>query len=134
MPVRAATKADIPTMAAIMAASFGPDPLFRVMFPHQSQYPEAFVQAFEDHLWLSWYDYGRCLFVSYHETSTEVNQGEQYGETGEGSREAEGLLLGKAREIVRKDEDLTGVAEIERVGMGWEHVYGIWGILDPRKN
>lgn len=24
--------------------------------------------------------------------------------------------------------------EIERVGTGWEHVCGIWEILDPRKN
>lgn len=134
MPVRPATKADIPTMAAIMAAAFGPDPLFQVIFPHQSQYLEAFVQAFEDQLWLSWYDYRRCLFVSSHERFTEVNRVERHGETGEGSREAEGLLLQKPREIARKEEVITGVAEIERVGTGWEHIYGIWGMLDPRKN
>lgn len=134
MPVRPATKTDIPTMADIMAVSFGSDPLFRVMFPHQSHYPEALVQAFEEHLWLSWYDYGRCLFVSYHETSTEVNLGERHGETRGGPKEAEGPPLRKTRAIVRKDEVLTGVAEIERVGTGWEHVYGIWGIFDPRKN
>lgn len=135
MPIRPATKADIPSMAAIMAASFGPDPLFQVMFPHQSQYPEAFVQAFEEYLWLSWYDYKRCLLVSYHETSTDVDQGHQLGETEDGRRggEAEPLLPPKTRSIARKNEVLTGVAELERVGSGWEHVYGIWERLGPRK-
>ncbi|KIX00817.1 uncharacterized protein Z518_09882 [Rhinocladiella mackenziei CBS 650.93] len=132
MPIRAATKADIPIMAAIMAASFGPDPLFQVMFPHQSQYPEAFVQAFEEYLWLSWYDYKRRLLVSYQETSTDVNQGQQLGETEDVPGEAEPLLLPKAKSIVRKNEVLTGVAELERVGSGWAHVYGIWEKLDPR--
>ncbi|KEF57534.1 uncharacterized protein A1O9_05451 [Exophiala aquamarina CBS 119918] len=132
MPVRPATKADLPIMAAIMAASFGPDPLFQVMFPHQSQHPEAFLQAFEEYLWLSWYDYGRCLLVSYHKTSTEASQSQQYGKTEEKARETEPLLFRNARLIVRKNQVLTGVAELERVGRGWEHIYGIWGLLDPR--
>lgn len=62
-----------------------------------------------------------------------MNLGERYGEAGEGPCEAEGLLLRDAREIARKEEVLTGVAEIERVGTGWEHIYRTRVMLDPRK-
>ena len=112
-------------MAAVLAASFGPDPLLQVMFPYQSQYPGAYVQAVEEYLWCCWYDYSKCLFVSYDETSTDDQQHE------EGPGEEQQLLLRKTTPLVKHDI-LTGVAEVERVGKGWEHVYGLWGRLDPR--
>ncbi|KAK5267787.1 hypothetical protein LTR99_009757 [Exophiala xenobiotica] len=126
MSVRPATKADIPIVAAVLAASFGPDPLFQVMFPYQSQYPQAYVQALEEYLWCCWYDYSKCLFVSYYESPTEDQQLEG------GPGEEQQLLLRKMTPLVKRNQILTGVAEFERVGKGWEHVYGVWGRLDPR--
>jgi hypothetical protein len=127
MSVRPATKADIPMMAAVLAASFGPDPLFQVMFPSQSQYPQAYVQALEEYLWCCWYDYSKCLFVSYCEDPTE----DQPLEEGPGDEQQ--LLLRKTTPLVKHNQVLTGVAELERVGKGWEHVHGVRGKLDPRK-
>lgn len=126
MSVRPATKADIPMMAALLAASFGPDPLLQVMFPYQSQYPQAYVQAVEEYLWCCWYDYSKRLFVSYYESPTDDQQDE------EGPGDEQQLLLRNTRPLVRHNQVLTGVAEMERVGKGWEHIYGVWGRLDPR--
>jgi hypothetical protein len=33
-----------------------------------------------------------------------------------------------------KREIITGIAQWERAGQGWEHIYGIWGWWDPREN
>ena len=123
MPVRLATKADLPIMARVLAASFGPDPLFQVIFPGQREHPDAFVQAMEESLWLCWYDYSRRLMVSYYDVSTEVQpSGEQRP------------LLSTEGSRLSIDQVVTGVAEWKREGDGWEAVYGIWGRWDPRKH
>lgn len=128
MPIRPATRADIPIMATVLAASFSPDRLFQVMFPHQKEHPEAFVQALEEYLWLSWYDYKKLLMVSYHEASTEVQQ-QQRGQVS-GERKP---LLSTPKSNVNTNQVLTGVAAWERAGKGWESLYGVWGRWDPRK-
>jgi len=111
-------------MATILAASFAPDRLFQVIFPRQQQYPEAFIQACRESLWLSWYDYKKVLMVSY-----EASDKGQQQESGErDAPPSKGISNVKGKEV------LTGIAEWERVGKGWENVYGVWGWWDPRKN
>ncbi|RMD41551.1 hypothetical protein DV735_g3590, partial [Chaetothyriales sp. CBS 134920] len=96
MPVRPATRRDIPVMAHVVAASFGPDRLYQVMFPRMNEYWADYEAALRDHLWLTWYDYRKVL--------------------------------------THKKQRITGVAEWERAGPGWEKaVYGLWGgRWDPR--
>jgi hypothetical protein len=64
--------------------------------------------------------------VSYCESRTE----DQPLEAGPGKEQQP--LLRKMTPLVKGNQILTGVAELERVGKGWEHVYGIRGKLDPR--
>ena len=123
MPIRPATRDDIPIMAKVLAASFGPDAMFQVMFPYQQQFPESFVQAMRDNLWLSWYDYRKILMVSY-DTSNEV----QLDVPSESD-----ALLPKIVKATAPKQRITGLAEWERVGKGWERLYGLWGWWDPRR-
>ena len=109
-------------MARVLAASFGPDPMFQVMFPHQQQYPDDFIQAMRDALWTGWYNYKSVLMVSY-ETSHE----EQLVVPSE-----QDPLLPKTIKARAPKEIITGLAEWERSRKGWEHVHGVWGWWDPR--
>jgi hypothetical protein len=111
-------------MATVLAASFGPDRLFQVFFPYQNEHPQAFVQALEEALWLSWYDYRKVLMVSYHDASTQAQQ--QQDQVGERTPLVKGTSKSSTSQV------LTGVAEWERAGAGWESLYGIWGRWDPR--
>lgn len=85
-------------MARVLAASFGSDKLFQVMFPHQDEYPEDLVTTFRRSLREAWWDYSKVLMVSHEE------------------------------------EKITGVAEWQRVGLGWEHVWSVLGWWDPRES
>ena len=116
MPIRLARYSDIPEMSTVLAASFGPDKLFQVMFPNQKQYPEDFVDAFRTRLRESWWDYSRVLMVSY-TTIASNNNTAPPSETNNAVTEA---------------EVITGMAEWERVGTGWEKVWNAWGRWDPR--
>ena len=105
MPIRFARYSDIPVMAQVLAASFRPDKMFQVMFPHQDQYPDDYVDGFRTRLCESYWDYSNVLLVSY----TAV-KGDSRGEL------------------------ITGAAVWERVGLGREAVWGAWAWLDPRKS
>ncbi|RMZ88722.1 hypothetical protein DV736_g4055, partial [Chaetothyriales sp. CBS 134916] len=120
MPVRAATRRDIPIMAQVVAASFGPDPLFQVIFPHQHEYWSDFERAIRDNLWLAWYDYRKVLMVSYSDSDDDH---------GDAANDEETALL---RPPTSTRERITGVAEWERIGRGWEWVHGAWAAWDPR--
>jgi hypothetical protein len=113
-------------MAQVIAAAFAPDRLFRVMFPHQPQHPEAFVQAFREGLWLAWYDYKKVLMVSYTVDNNQPGE-EPSSPSREDARQPLLSKKGGSKEII------TGFAEWERAGRGWEHVHGVWGWWDPRK-
>lgn len=128
MPVRPATRADIPIMAAVFAAAFGPDPLFQVMFPHQKKHPHAFTQAMEESLWISWYDYSKMLVVSYYDPPTEEQQRQEQVSTERMP------LLSTKQSNVNAQQVVTGVAEWKREGAGWESLYGVWGRWDPRRS
>ena len=103
MPTRLAEYSDIPQMSKVLAASFGPDKLFQVMFPHQIAYESDFVDAFQTRLTENWWDYTRVQMVSY----TAVPSASM--------------------------EVITGVAEWQLVGLGCERVWNTWGWWDPRK-
>ena len=106
-------------MAQVLAASFGPDPLFQHMFPHREQYPQDFMRALRENLLLSWWDYQKVLTVSY-EVRSDNGRG--------GTNERQKLLHAGGR------EEITGLAEWERVGKGWQEVHGIWGWWDPSES
>jgi hypothetical protein len=65
MPIRPALLSDIPSLSYILTQSFGPDPLFRHLFPYQSQYPNDFERALRESLYISFFDYRKSVFVSY---------------------------------------------------------------------
>jgi hypothetical protein len=127
MPVRLATKDEIPIMAKVLASAFGPDRLFQVMFPHQKEYPDAFIQAMEESLWLSWYDYSKTLVVSYCDAPTEEQQRQEQTSTERIP------LLSTKESNVNVHQVVTGVADWKREGRGWESLYGVRGRWDPRK-
>jgi hypothetical protein len=125
MPIRNASRADIPLMARVFAAAFAPDHLFNIKFPYREKHPRDYEQALEEHLWLSWYDCQTILQVSYLEKSQSLAQ-----------RLAEGSNVGSTPHTLsissRDDVVITGFAEWKREGPGWESVHGIWGCWDPR--
>ncbi|KIY00947.1 uncharacterized protein Z520_03613 [Fonsecaea multimorphosa CBS 102226] len=123
MPIRPATRSDIPAMAEIYAAAFRADPLFRFLFPYVDEHPEAFVQAARENLSVAWWDFGQILMVSY-----KASQ----GSPGQGQDERTALLASEAAKQDTESLTLTGFAQWERMGKGWEHLHGIWGWWDPR--
>ncbi|KIY02244.1 uncharacterized protein Z520_02382 [Fonsecaea multimorphosa CBS 102226] len=135
MPVRRAASADIPVMATVLAAAFGPDRMFQVLFPFKQQHPADFERALRESLWLSWYDYRKVLMVSYKPNTDEVTRIEAPSDGGE--RQA--LILGSSStansepSIQTDGETITGIAEWERAGEGSFHVCGLWGWWDPRR-
>ena len=112
MPIRHARWSDIPIMARVLAASFGPDKLFQIMFPYQDEYPEDLVTAFRRSIRVAWWDYSKVLMVSYEEQDTA----DEYSTSRNGKKEV-----------------ITGMIEWQRAGLGWESVWNIFGSWDPRK-
>lgn len=119
MPIRPARHSDTPIMAQVLGASFGPDRLFQVMFPHQDEYPEDLVTAFRRSLRRAWWDYSKILMVSYETPSSEP--------TDDDTRAITTTRNGQK-------EVITGMIEWQRVGLGWEHVWNLWGWWDPRES
>ncbi|KAK5943159.1 hypothetical protein PMZ80_004165 [Knufia obscura] len=118
MPIRPARHSDIPIMAQVLGASFGPDRLFQVMFPHQDQYPEDLVTAFRRSLRRAWWDYSKILMVSYETPSSDPTNDETRAIT---------TTRNGQKEVI------TGMIEWQRVGLGWEHVWNLRGWWDPRR-
>lgn len=118
MPIRLARWADTGIMADVLAASFGPDRLFEVMFPYKDQHWNDFVKHWRRNLRVSWWDYSKVLMVSYEEVVPDEINAEQHH-----------LLTTRNGH----HEIITGVAEWGRVGLGWQHVWNIWRWLDPRE-
>ncbi|RMZ82265.1 hypothetical protein DV738_g1846, partial [Chaetothyriales sp. CBS 135597] len=79
MPVRPATRRDIPVMAQVLAASFGPDRLYQVMFPRMDEYWSDYEGAIREYLWVSWYDYRKVLTVSYTEEEEDDDLADDKG-------------------------------------------------------
>ena len=123
MPLRPATRADIPVMGKIFAAAFAPDSLFHVLFPYKAEHPEGFERAAREVFWYHWYDYRMVHILSYQ----LVDDNEQ----SDGDERSALLPSGKKR---RQKEIITGVAQWERTGKGWEKLYGILGWWDPRES
>ncbi|ETI29383.1 hypothetical protein G647_01836 [Cladophialophora carrionii CBS 160.54] len=139
MPVRLATARDIPIMASVLAAAFGPDKLFRVLFPFQQEHPEDFERALRESLWLSWYDFRKVLMVSY---SSEDAPGQEDGSgtllasSTEEKKTPSPPLLRSPPGREDRDETITGMAEWERAVHGRAgacHVNGFLGWWDPRR-
>jgi len=119
MPIRQARRSDLPRMAEVLAASFEDEELNARMFPYRKEYPQDYVCAWRQRLWEHWWDYSRVWMVSY-----EVEEG----------RSVDGLLPADDNQRKPKGKEvLTGVAEWERAGLGWERLWGIGGWWDPSK-
>ncbi|KAK6373890.1 hypothetical protein LTS17_007859 [Exophiala oligosperma] len=132
MPVRIATKADIPVMVQVYAASFGPDRLFKVLFPRMDEYPGEFARALEEHLWLAWYDYSKIMMVSYRQDSHDVPEEQTPLLLGSGGSNDKRTAAGDAATTKNSQIIITGTSEWQRNGQGWEHLHGAWGRWDPR--
>jgi hypothetical protein len=143
MPVRLATARDIPVMASVLAAAFGPDKLFQVLFPFQREHPGDFERALRESLWLSWYDYGKVLMVSY---SNDAAAAAASGPESENTALLSSSTGKKMPSLSLRPSDrkeggtVTGMAEWERVVHGIPsagaracHMNGFLGWWDPRK-
>ena len=108
-------------MAQVLGASFGPDKLFQIMFPHQDEYPEDLVTAFRRSLRASWWDYSKVLMVSY---ETRVSEVETFDDT------KQSLIITRNGQ----KEVITGIIEWQRAGLGWERVWNVLGWWDPSKS
>ncbi|MCJ1402732.1 hypothetical protein MMC11_005953 [Xylographa trunciseda] len=103
MPIRVARHSDLFTISSIFAAGFYDEEVVGdLMHPYRSQYPQDYLAYWRRKCWERWWDYSRVFMVSF----------EQDGNGGK--------------------EVLTGVADWQRVGSGWERVWGLWGLSDPR--
>ncbi|OAG35842.1 hypothetical protein AYO21_09999 [Fonsecaea monophora] len=122
MPIRPATISDIPAMAEIYAAAFSSNLMFQFLFPYIKEHPEAFVQAARENLTVAWYDFSQIFVVSYE--AGKVDNGQL--------QDARSALLSSGAPEHAGSETVTGFAQWQRVGTGWEHVHGIWGRWDPR--
>lgn len=122
MPIRPARFSDIPIMARVLAASFGPDELFQILFPYQDQYPEDLVTALRRSLRASYWDYSKCLMVSYEERpASGISNLENYEQR---------IAVHRGGQL----EVITGLCEWERFGLGWESVWNLWGWWDPSES
>jgi len=108
-------------MAQVLAASFGPDKLFQIMFPYQDEFPGDLVTAFRRKLRESWWDFSKVLMVSYEIQTSNAED-----------PDAENHRLVITRKVQK--EVITGMVEWQRVGLGWEHVWNLWGWWDPSKS
>lgn len=107
-------------MASVLSAAFGPDSLFKYLFPYQDRFPQDMEGALREGLWLSFYDVKKVLMVSYEASKAgEVDERQPLVRKGIGKGEGR----------------ITGMAEWERGvnGKGAGHVNGFWGWWDPRK-
>lgn len=106
-------------MARVKAASFSPDRLFEVIFRHKDEYPDDMVTAFRRSIRVSWWDYSKVLMVSYEEIKADEIEPQTHDLT---------ITRHGRREVI------TGMSEWQRVGLGWNSVWNIWGWWDPRKS
>jgi hypothetical protein len=113
MPIRRATRADIPAMIELRIAAFAQDAMFRILYPHQDEHPQAYRQDLTDRLWQAWYNFSVLLTVAYE----LVDRNDLAGGDATSSQQ----------------ELITGWAQWKRAGQGWEHVHGVLGKWDPRE-
>jgi len=117
MPIRPARRSDVPRIAEVLAAGFYDEELTARMCPYREEYAEDYVAAWRRRVWQTWWDYSRIWMVSYEFEEIAVPTagiGEKGGES-------------KSKEV------LIGVAEWQRVGLGWERLWGLAGWWDPSK-
>lgn len=131
MPIRQASYADIPAIARVFAASFGPDELFQIMYPYQDEYYEDFVTVLRRKLREHWWNYSMVLMVSYLE---DAKQEEQQVVDDEVSDERRALLASSPPppKSEKHNQIITGAAVWQREGPGWETLWHAYGRWDPR--
>lgn len=102
MPIRLARSEDFFLIPSIFAAGFYDEEVVGVLLhPYREQYPQDYVAAWRRGCREKYWDVSTVFLVSY-----EVDQ-----------------TSGK--------EVITGAAEWQRQGLGWEKVWGLWGRWDP---
>jgi len=116
MPIRVARHSDIPRLAEVRAASFGPDAFVQFLVPHMHEHYQDFVGLLRRRIRESWWNYAKITYVSYEIVDDE----------GEATERNPLVKNGHGREVI------TGMAEWERIGEGWEKLWNInrW---DPSK-
>ena len=107
MPLRIAKARDLPQIARIFADAFWDDRLFgEIMHPHRQAHPNDYRRHWQDEVTEWYWNYSHLIVVSFVVEKTK-----------DGSAQAK----------------LTGAADWERQGAGWEQVWGLWGRWDPRE-
>ncbi|EEP76165.1 predicted protein [Uncinocarpus reesii 1704] len=104
MPIRVARYADLATIPSILATGFDDEEVVgNLLHPYRKQFPQDYLADWRRRCRERFWDYSRVYLVSYVEEDA----------TGK--------------------EILTGVAEWQRRGLGWERICGLWGWWDPRR-
>jgi predicted GNAT family acetyltransferase len=120
--LRLARYSDIPRISRILADSFCEEELNQRIFPYRHQHYADFVRAWRFKCEERWWDYSRVFVVS---TAT-FSENDDYDEDSE-SEKSVAVAKSKGHEVI------TGVAEWQRVGLGWERLWRSWGWWDPRR-
>lgn len=108
MTIRPAIFTDLPLISSIYAASFSDEEVVGgIMHPQRHLYPQDFVEFWRRRVWENYWDYSHKFVVFYLDGK------------GEHDEEKEGT-----------DDVLVGVADWQRMGRGWEGVWGAWGWWD----
>jgi hypothetical protein len=106
MPLRPARHSDLPAISAILAAGFWDEEVVGdIMHPHRRQHPHDYAEYWHRKVREMYWNWSHVAIVSY-----EMKEEEEGG--------------GQA-------EVITGVADWERKGKGWEGVWGLrsrWGL------
>ncbi|MCJ1430795.1 hypothetical protein MMC27_000145 [Xylographa pallens] len=103
MLIRIACLSELSTISAIFATTFHDEEVVGdLLHPYRSQYPQDYLAYWRRKCWERWWDYSRVFVVS-------CEQGANGGK-----------------------DVLTGAAEWQKVGLGWQRLWGLWGRWDPR--
>lgn len=117
MQLRLATREDIDAIAVVLAEAFREEELHAYIFPGRDRWPEDYVRCWRECVQERWWDYSKVWVVGI-EDEVDGGQGDLKAEC-----EDEGEKLSK----------IVGVAEWQRVGPGWERLWGCRGWWDPRE-
>lgn len=122
---RLARHSDLPRIVRILADSFCEEELNQKIFPYRHQYYADFMRAWRFKCQERWWDYSRVFVVS--TTTTTDDDGSSDEDSESDNEKGRAIARRKGREVV------TGVAEWQRVGLGWERLWRCWGWWDPRR-
>lgn len=117
MPIRFATRRDLPAIAETFAAAFREEELHVYFFPHHKEYPEDHARAWYQVLLVRWWNYDHTWLVSYGDNSPKNAQSISGDEVDSA--------------VKRDDASITGAAIWVRNVAQPGILRSVWNWIDP---